>query len=126
MPTKPSDDQCNLAWHAVIVQHMRERPALLAEGLSICARWTALGPREDQRLLDEWSTRLRLGIESVEEVAFSTHLHATLMRRSSPIAHVLGPAERQHFWQTWTPSVSDPVVEQEHESHEAYKWMSFD
>ncbi len=96
MDRHASIDIFSLAAYRLALQRLREQLALVAEALSVIARWReqSAGPSHCDPYWDECQLLLERGVDSVERGALSPDSHGATLRSVSPLGRFISVAER--------------------------------
>lgn len=90
------------AWLDLLAQKISAHPERLAVARENLDRWQASGGRT-QDSIDAWRRLLDAGLPAVLDVLESTDERREWLRRSEPLAGVVGQAQRLDFLRRWQP-----------------------
>jgi hypothetical protein len=94
-------DQRALAMHRLVVEKIRQNPALFDHAKRTLARWRGSVCARSQPYLEEWECLMNQGLDACLAAAVEESAHATALRQSSPFAGLLTHQDRFTFLKTW-------------------------
>lgn len=92
----------SLVMHQLVVDKIRQDPALFMRAKATLSRWREIVCPSSQPYLVEWEALMNQGMEVTLAMAVEDSEHASDLRRSSPFTGILTNQERFAFMRDWS------------------------